>query len=150
MRNTIQRIVEYLQLRKSADVPVTLDSITKVARIGPLDIDKFNEKFVAANQALTGGNTEALKSGIGLFIDALPVAGHFTPRLVMVIQILRCALTKHDRADTKGPWNRDLSGYGLFAWKNDLYDRDAALGKSWEHISSINNELKSMGLGWKY
>jgi len=123
---------------------------TPVIHGGPLDMKAFNEKFVAANQALRGGDSNALKAGIGLFIEALSVAGPFAPRLADAIQELYCGLSHHDRADTKGPWNRDLSGYGVMSWKNDLYTRDVALGRAWTHISSINKELKAQGLGWSY
>lgn len=117
---------------------------------GPLNLQDFNRLFVEANQALTKGNTEGLKAGLGLFIEALAVAGDYAEELVPAIVSLRCALSHHDRADTKGPWNWDLSGYGVFSWKNDLYDRDEALQKAWPHIEVINNGLRSRGLGWIY
>jgi len=41
-----------------------------------------------------------------------------------------------------------LSGYGLWSWKNDLYDRDTALREAWPHIEAINESLKAKGLGW--
>jgi len=117
---------------------------------GPLDLTRFNRKFVEGNQALALGNTDGLKTGLTLLIESLEFAGPFAKRLVPAIKSLRCALSHHDRADTKGPWNRDLSGYGLFSWKNDLYDRDTALREAWPNIESINRELKSQGLGWSY
>jgi len=116
----------------------------------PLDLAAFNDKFVAANNTLARGNTEALKEGIRLLIESLDYAGEFTSGVVNSIRELRCALSHHDRADTKGPWNRDLSGYGVIAWKNDLYDRNMALARAWPHIESINNELKARGFGWRY
>lgn len=122
----------------------------QLTKSGPLDLPAFNLKFIAANKALTGGNTDALKAGIGLLIESLVDAGEFAPRIVSAIRELHCALSHHDRADTKGPWNRDLSGYGLFSWKNDLYDRDDALRRAWPHINSINEELKTRGLGWHF
>ncbi len=117
---------------------------------GPLDLETFNQKFVAGNKALTLGNTDGLKTGIALFIDGLDCAGEFAAELIPAIQALHSALSHHDRADTKGPWNRDLSGYGLFSWKNDLYDRDTALRSAWPHIDAINKKLKLKGLGWDY
>lgn len=117
---------------------------------GPLDLIRFNEKFVEGNQALALGNTDGLKTGLTRLIEALEFAGPFTKRLVPAIKSLRCALSHHDRADTKGPWNWDLSGYGLLSWTKDLYDRDTALREAWPHIESINRELKSKGLGWSY
>ncbi len=117
---------------------------------GPIDLPEFNAKFIAANQALAKGNTEGLKDGIGLLIDSLSVAGDFADRIGTAIQHLYCALSHHDRADTKGPWNRDLSGYGLFSWSNDIWDRNDALLRAWSFISSVNDELKIHDLGWKY
>lgn len=116
----------------------------------PLNLAAFNEKFVAANKTLAHGNTEALKGGIVFLIESLDYAGEFTEGVMHAIRELRCALRHHDRADTKGPWNRDLSGYGVLSWKNDLYDRDAALARAWPHLESINNELKARGLGWNF
>lgn len=122
---------------------------TLVFRGGPLNVQVFNEKFVAGNNALTAGNTEGLKVGIGLFIESLSVAGPFAGRMKSAIEALYCALSHHDRADTKGPWNRDLSGYGVMSWKNDLYDRDEALQRAWPNIDSVNRELAVSGLGWR-
>ena len=127
----------------SKSVPVTF-------RGGPLNITEFNEKFVSGNKALAAGNTEGLKTGIGLFIESLSVSGNFGPEMKKAIEFLYRALSHHDRADTKGPWNRDLSGYGLFSWKNDLWSRDTALRNAWPHIDKVNRELKSKGLGWNY
>lgn len=117
---------------------------------GPLNVQVFNEKFVAANKALTAGNAEGLKTGISLFIESLSVAGPFAGRIKCAIEELYCALSHHDRADTKGPWNRDLSGYGVMSRKNDLFDRDEALHRAWPHIDSVNRELMVDGLGWRY
>ena len=117
---------------------------------GPLDLSEFNRLFVSANKELAKGNTEGLKNGIGLLIQALEVAGDYAQELCPAIRDLRCALSHHDRADTKGPWNRDLSGYGLWAWKNDLWDRESALQQAWPHIEAINKDLVSKGLGWNY
>ena len=89
-----------------------------------------------------------LKEGIALFMDAVSFSGPYTKDLVSALRYLRCALSKHDRVDTKGPWNRDLSGYGVWSWKNDLWDRDTALKKAWPHIQTINNKLVEEGLGW--
>ena len=115
-----------------------------------LDIEKFNEKFVAGNKALVNGNVEGLKDGINFFIDSLNFSGEFLSPMQKAIRELYCALSHHDRADTKGPWNRDLSGYGVMSWKSDLYDRDEALRRAWPHINAINQELVSRGYGWKY
>jgi hypothetical protein len=41
------------------------------------NVQAFNQKFVEANKALTAGNTEGLKSGIGLLIESLSVSGPF-------------------------------------------------------------------------
>lgn len=117
---------------------------------GPLDLQEFNRRFVAANEALRKGNTDGLKEGICLLMDALEVSGDYTTDVIPALRFLRCALSHHDRADTKGPWNRDLSGYGLFSWKNDLYDRDEALRRAWPHIKKINESLREEGLGWNY
>jgi hypothetical protein len=122
---------------------------TIVFKGGPLNIQDFNEKFVAGNKALAAGNTEGLNKGISLFIESLSVAGPFAARMKSAIEALYCALSHHDRADTKGPWNRDLSGYGVMSWKNDLYDRDEALQRAWPYINSVNEELKKEGLGWR-
>ena len=122
----------------------------QLAKSGPLNLHAFNLKFIAANKALTGGNTDALKAGISLLIESLDEAGEFAPHVVSAIQELHCALSHHDRADIKGPWNRDLSEYGVSSWKKDLYDRDDALRRAWPHIETINNALKSNGLGWHY
>ena len=113
-------------------------------------LERFNDLFVRANKALARGNTEGLKDGIGLLIEALPSAGEFRREVAAGISELRCALSHHDRADTKGPWNRDLSGYGVMSWKNDLYDRDVALRRAWEHLGPVNDQLRSRGLGWNY
>lgn len=117
---------------------------------GPLNLEAFNEKFVSGNKALSQGNADGLKTGISLLIDSLAFAGPYASDMKCAIEALYCALSHHDRADTKGPWNRDLSGYGVMCWKNDLYDRDSALRQAWPHIESINRQLKSKGLGWKY
>jgi len=114
------------------------------------DVQSFNQKFVEANKALATGNTEGLKAGIGFLIESLSVSGLFASETKKAIEALYGALSHHDRADKKGPWNRDLSGYGLSSWKNDLYDRDDALRQAWPHIESINNKLKEEGLGWDY
>jgi hypothetical protein len=114
------------------------------------DREEFNVLFVAGNQELATGTTSGLEVGLRLFIKSLAVAGPFGPRMREAISELRCALSHHDRADTKGPWNRDLSGYGVLSWKADLYERDEALQRAWPHIESINEELKSSGLGWRY
>lgn len=116
---------------------------------GATDIDRFNRLFVAANESLTKGNTDGLKEGIAYLIEALEVSGGYKRSLATAISYLVRALSHHDRADTKGPWNRDLSGYGVISWKNDLWDRDRALRASWDSIVQINNDLKSKGLGWK-
>lgn len=117
-------------------------------RGGPLNLELFNERFISANRALSEGNTDGLKNGIGLMIDSLEVAGEFARDVIPALRFLRCALSRHDRADTKGPWNRDLSGYGLYSWRNDLYDRDSALQKAWPHIKAVNDALREQGLGW--
>jgi len=122
----------------------------QLTKCGSSNLPAFSLRFIAANKALTGGNTDSLKAGISLLIESLDDAGEFAPRIVSAVRELHCALSHHDRADTKGPWNRDLSGYGLFSWKNDLYDRDDALRRAWPHIQSINEELKLKGLGWHY
>lgn len=119
-------------------------------RGGPLDLQIYNERFIAANKELAKGNTDGLKAGIGLLIQCLEVAGDYAQELAPAIGHLYCALSYHDRADTKGPWNRDLSGYGIHSWRNDLYDRDTALRNAWTHIEAINDSLKSQGLGWNY
>lgn len=108
---------------------------------GPLDVDAFRRKFEEANAALAKGNTEGLKEGIGLLIESLAVAGEFAEQIGPALQALYCALSHHDRADTKGPWNRDLSGYGLYSWQNDLDDRDAALQTAWFYIKPVYDEL---------
>ncbi len=115
---------------------------------GPLDISQFNPLFVWANQALAKGNNEGLKKGIDLLGQSLAVAGDYAGPIVSALRELRCALPHHDRADTKGPWNRDLSGYGVIAWKNDLYDRDEALARAWPFIAEVNDDLRAQGLGW--
>jgi len=115
---------------------------------GPLDLSQFNSLFVRANQALVKGNSEGLKEGIDLLGRSLEVAGDYAAPIVSALQELRCALPHHDRADTKGPWNRDLSGYGVIAWKNDLYDRDEALVRAWPFIAEVNSDLRSQLLGW--
>ena len=130
--------------------PTSTKTIIACLSPKPLDPGSFNKAFVAANTALTRGDAEALKTGLSLLIDSLAVSGGFTTRVIDAISELRCALSHHDRADTKGPWNRDLSGYGVVSWKNDLYDRDDALRRAWKPISSINNELRAQGLGWQY
>lgn len=114
----------------------------------PLNLAEFNEKFVAGNNALARGDSDGLKTGIKLFIESIPVAGLNSRPLRKAIRHLYTALSFHDRADTKGPWNRDLSGYGIVCWKTDLCDRDEALKHAWPYIESINNDLKSRGLGW--
>lgn len=119
-------------------------------RGGPLDLPILNEKFVAANKALAKGNTDGLRAGIAFLIDCLPVSGDYAVDLGPAIQFLYGALEHHERADTKGPWNRDLSGYGLFSWRNDLYDREIALQNAWPHIEKINNALRAKSLGWHY
>jgi hypothetical protein len=119
-------------------------------RGGPLDLKLFNERFVSANQALSEGTTDGLKKGISLMVDSLEVAGEFARDVIPALRYLRCALSHHDRADTKGPWNRDLSGYGLYSWWNDQYDRDKALRLAWPHILSVNRSLNEQGLGWSY
>ncbi len=86
----------------------------------PLNLEAFNRKFVEANMALSRGNTVALKEGITFLIDSLDVAGEYTPDVIAALSELRCALSHHDKADKKGPWNRDFSGYGVSSWKNDL------------------------------
>ena len=115
----------------------------------PLQLQPFNEKFVSANQELAKGNTEGLKAGIGLLIESLKFSGSHSGNIRGALRELYCALSHHDRADTKGPWNRDLSGYGLLSWKNDLWDRDHALMRAWPHIEVVNGRLKDQGLGWK-
>lgn len=119
---------------------------------GPLDIKKFNEKFVEGNEALALGTTEGLKTGLSCFMEALEVAGPITELLVPAIKSLRCALSHHERADTNGPWNRGLSGYGLNSWWNDHQDRDTALRKAWPMIAAINRVLKKIdpAFGWDY
>jgi len=114
------------------------------------DIIKFSSLFVKANMALTRGNTEALKQGITLFIKSLDYAGKYEGDIAKAIGILRRALSRHDRADRKGPWNRDLSGYGVMAWRGDLYERDVALGNAWKYIEAVNDDLLNQGLGWKF
>jgi len=118
--------------------------------VPPSDVTKFNQKFVDGNNALSLGTTSGLRDGLSIFIESLDDAGEFRSRMISAICELRCALSHHDRANTKGPWNRDLSGYGVMSWKNDLYDRDQALRRAWPHIESINTELKSQGLGCLY
>lgn len=110
-------------------------------RGGPLDVDAFRRKFEEANAALAKGDTEGLKEGIGLLIESLAVAGEFAEKIIPALQALYCALSHHDRADKKGPWNRDLSGYGLYSWQNDLDDRDAALLVAWFYIKPVYDEL---------
>ena len=127
-------------------VPVQSTDTSK----GKEELVAFNEKFVAANKALTGGTGEALRSGIALFIESLDYAGEYKTSISRAIEKLCGALSKHDRADTKGPWNRDLSGYGILSWKADLYGRDVALRLAWDDISRVNESLKSKGLGWHY
>lgn len=117
---------------------------------GPLNIAVFNDKFVAANQELAKGDTNGLHAGLSLLIESLEVSGDYVQSLVPAIEHLYSALSHHDRADTKGPWNRDLSGYGVISWSNDLYDRDSALQKAWPYIQKINDDLKSRSLGWHY
>ena len=112
------------------------------------NLTQFNEKFVAGNEALAQGDSEGLKTGIKLFIESLSVSGPHNVPLRKAIRHLYSALSFHDRADTKGPWNRDLSGYGILSWKADLCDRDKALEQAWPYIYSINQDLKSELLGW--
>ncbi len=114
---------------------------------GPLNRVTFNHFFVSANQTLKGGDTQALRDGIANLIDALQYSGDYAQDLVPAIDYLRCALSYHDRADTHGPWNRDLSGYGVMSWKSDLLSRQAALEKAWPHILAIDQDLKKHGLG---
>jgi len=121
-----------------------------VFRGGPLNLSVFNERFIAANNELMLGTTEGLKEGIRHLVESLEVAGDFASDVIKALQYLRCALSHHDRADTKGPWNRDLSGYGLMSWKNDLYDRDTALRQAWPHIAAVNDRLKKLGFGWNF
>ncbi len=117
---------------------------------GPFDLHRFNALFTGANKTLMGGNVEALRFGINQLIDTLSCAGDFADDIIPAIHYLRGGLDKYERADTRGPWNRDLSGYGLSSWQNDLYGRDEALRLAWPHIEKINNQLKTQGLGFKY
>jgi hypothetical protein len=110
----------------------------------------FNETFIKANKALRQGNTAGLKTGIALFISSLPVAGTHQEDIADTIRALYCALNCHERADKKGPWNRDLSGYGMIQWKDDLWSRDDALRAAWPHVKTINDSLIAAGLGWQY
>lgn len=114
------------------------------------NLPRFNELFVQANNVLMGGNTESLKSGLGHLIEALKVSGPYSRDLKKAISHLYAALDHHDRADTKGPWNWDLSGYGLNSWRNDLIDSDTALQRAWPHIEKINTSLLEQGLGWRH
>ena len=106
--------------------------------VGTYDIDTFNDKFVLANKALTAGNSDALRTGIDLFVESLEYSGEYRHYIASAINKLAGALSYHDRADTKGPWNRDLSGYGIMSWKFDLYSRNEALQMAWSDISHVN------------
>ena len=131
--------------------PSTKENMMTAVVGGPFDIQKFNDLFVKANQVLADGDLKSLKSGIALLMESMDFAGDvYTKDLVPAIEYLRCALTRYERADTKGPWNRDLSGYGVLSWKNDLYDRDTALRAAWPHIKKINDDLKKQWLGWDF
>lgn len=124
--------------------------------VSPLDLDAFNTAFVEANRALAQGHSngnaasEALKRGISLLGESLLVSGKHAKAIASAINCLSCALSKHDRANTKGPWNWDLKGYGLLSWKTDIWDRDYALQRAWEHIAPVNDELRRQGLGWDF
>jgi hypothetical protein len=114
----------------------------------PFKPTKFSEKFVAANEALARGDSDGLKAGIKLLIEGLSVAGPHSLPLRKAIRHLYSALSFHDRADSRGPWNWDLSGYGILSWKADLCDRNEALRQAWPYIEAINKHLQSTGLGW--
>jgi len=111
-----------------------------------MDLEVFNEKFVEANIAMSSGNLEGLKKGISLLVDSLSVAGLYVQDIRSAIDFLSIALSCHERAQ-KGPWN---IGYGVIAWKNDLWERDEALKEAWTHIKAVNDKLVEKGLGWNY
>jgi hypothetical protein len=129
---------------------VKVEETAKLQETTQDNIVEFNKLFVAANKELARGNTEGLKAGISLFVGALSHAGKYLEDQKKAIGYLYGALSRHERANTKGPFNQDLSGYGVFCWKEDLYERDEALRLAWPYIERINNELKAAGMGWYY